>query len=185
MLSGGGARAAYQVGVLRYLAREFPPSRSRHPDRRLGRRHQRGVPRRAAGAVSGRRSSELARDVERPPHRPGLPRRLARPGVAQRCAGAAGWCPAASRRCRTPRASSTPRRCAKCSSASCAPDGGPIPGIQTQPRGRLAARVRAHRIELHHRPVDHVGADARRLRDAVVGAAAAQEPHAARCASIT
>ena len=24
MLSGGGARAAYQVGVLRYLAREFP-----------------------------------------------------------------------------------------------------------------------------------------------------------------
>ena len=24
VLSGGGARAAYQVGVLRYLAREFP-----------------------------------------------------------------------------------------------------------------------------------------------------------------
>ena len=50
------------------------------------------------------------------------------------------------------------------------------PGHQTQPAGRLAARVRADRVELHHRAVDHLGADARRLRHAGVGAAAAQEP---------
>ena len=61
MLSGGGARGAYQVGVLQYLAREFPDGGSRHPDRCLGGRHQRRVPRRAAGALSYRRSTSWPR----------------------------------------------------------------------------------------------------------------------------
>ena len=68
--------------------------------------------------------------------------------------------------------------------AACRHDG-PIDGINESLRRGLAARVRADGVELHHRPVDHVGADARGLRDAGVGAAAAQELDCARCASIT
>ena len=176
VLSGGGARAAYQVGVLRYPgAANFPTT---VPDILTGV---------SAGGINAaflaarqepypEKIEELTGDVERPPHRPGLPRRLARSRVAQRCAGAAG--------CASGGKSPLPH-------AKSMVDTTPLrevlerelhAGERADPRasrpacGRLAARVRADRVELHHRPVDHVGADARRRRDAVVGAAGAQEP---------
>ena len=52
---------------------------------------------------------------------------------------------------------------------------GRIDGVDEEPEAGLAACLRPDGVELHDRPVDHLGADARRLRHHDVGAAAAQE----------
>ena len=184
VLSGGGARAAYQVGVLRFLAREFPTV---VPDILTG-VSAGGI---NAAFLAARQEPYPAegraarRDLERPAHRGRVPRRPARSGVAQRAMGrtAAVGRQVSAAAGQEPRRHRAAARGARARAAT--PSDGPIAGIQTQPERRLAAAVRADRVELHDRPVDHLGADARRLRHADVGAAAAQEPRAARCASIT
>ena len=97
MLSGGGARGAYQVGVLQYLARQFP---SAIPEVLTGV---------SAGAINAaflaarqepfvQKLDELAEMWSNLRIDAGVPRRRHRPDAGARCAGAAGWCRAASRR---------------------------------------------------------------------------------------
>ena len=174
MLSGGGARGAYQVGVLQYLARQFP---SAIPEVLTGV---------SAGAINAafiaarqepfvQKLDELAEmwsnlridQVFRVDH--DLLWRAVRWGGRLMTGGKSPLKPAKSMVDTRPL-----RKCSSVSSTSAAD--GTIDGIQRQLARRMAARVRADGVELHDRAVDHLGADARRLRDAGVGAPATQEP---------
>ncbi len=84
-----------------------------------------------------------------------------------------------------PRAWSTRRRCAKCSSASCAPAKGPIPGIHTSlSDGWLRAFALTGSSYTTGQSITWVQTREDDV-DAVMGTAAAQEPLLSRCVSIT
>ena len=184
MFSGGGARAAYQVGLLRVLAREFPGCRPGILT---------GV---SAGGINAAylaaRQEPFAEKVEdladvwtQPSHRRCLPRRSARSASRTRAVGRAAAVRAASRRCRRRESLVDTAPLRETLERVLEADGGVLAGIARSLQAGWLRVDRADRVELHDRAVDHVGADARRLRHRRRGSGRSARARAARCASTT
>ena len=177
VLTGGGARAAYQVGVLRLLSGEIAELL---PDILTGV---------SAGGINA--AFLAARQEPFADKSNASPRCGATSGSTTssawtcaiwrpaRFAGAGAFCQPAA----LPAAVEKPggHRSAPGAPRACAGSRGRrLAGDCQEPRSRLAARDRADGVELHDRPVDHLGAGARGARQVGVGAVAAQATRA-RC----
>ena len=172
ILTGGGARAAYQVGVLKALARDTSASRLAvsHHRRHLGWRRVGQHPGRERDALASVRVGNR-KSLGEFPRPPGVPLRRARHAQGRRAAGwgrcsrAASW----GRRSRC----STIRRC-----ASCCRKVTDFDAVRANVAQRRPARAGAVRHQLFHRALGVV-LRGRDHRERMVARAAARRARAA------
>ena len=152
VLSGGGARAAYQVGAMRAIAKLLPRKQAPalpHHLRHLGRRDQCGAAGVECRLVPARRGAARALVAQDRRHRR-LSRRLAHACAPRACASSAASAAAATDRAGAARCSTT-RRSPRCCGA-----GIDLSRVAAHIEVGTSARARHQRDELRHRPRRHL-----------------------------